>query len=411
MSLNNEASWAVKHALEHNLIVEEDTAVLFQSWNQLDVHLQHLKSAFSSFDCLHSVAIKTNPNISVLKRIVDQGFGLEAASMEEVELAFRAGILPSKLVFDSPVKTRLELQRCHTEFAGIIVNANCISELARMPENPNFTLGLRINPMQSSDAPAMYDVSTDESKFGQPIEDEKEILQAILEYPITQLHVHVGSSISNMEESIAAFSKVGELISKANIQLKQNAIDRQIETFDIGGGLVPEKLKEGVPSTMEKFAKAIWKKTPMLRNVKIITEFGQWVHFHAGYAISNIEYVLTRKNKQIIFIHLGADYFMRDAYYKTRPMSVKLWRNGFFEEKEGMTTDFAGPLCFAGDYVKKNDFFPIAKDTDKVAFLGTGSNSYGLWSRHCSRKIPKILGVDYKNKHIDILSERQHINF
>mmetsp|Transcript_63053 Transcript_63053/g.70518 ORF Transcript_63053/g.70518 Transcript_63053/m.70518 type:complete len:129 (+) Transcript_63053:1399-1785(+) len=57
-------------------------------------------------------------------------------------------------------------------------------------------------------------------------------------------------------------------------------------------------------------------------------------------------------------------------------------------------TDLAGPLCFAGDYVQQQIQFPTLEEGDEVLLLNTGSNAYGLWSRHCSRTIPQVIGVD-----------------
>jgi len=87
---------------------------------------------------------------------------------------------------------------------------------------------------------------------------------------------------------------------------------------------------------------------------KLVTEFGQWVHASAGFAISAIEYVIQPDR---VFVHLGADFFMRDAYTKARPFPLAVissrgqWRSGATRP-----FDIAGPLCFAGDYLahKKN---------------------------------------------------------
>ena len=44
--LDIEASWVLKNLISENLIDETDTAVIFQSFNQLDNYLTHLKSCF-----------------------------------------------------------------------------------------------------------------------------------------------------------------------------------------------------------------------------------------------------------------------------------------------------------------------------------------------------------------------------
>jgi len=408
-SLEKEACWALKELISKNQIDDSDTAIIVQSWNQLDAYLKHLKTSFPN-TTLHAIAIKTNPHPEVLKYIVERGFGLEAASLEEVKLAVKAGISFDKIIFDSPVKTRREISFCHENYPGIKLNVNSLEELQRIPENPSFTLGIRINPMINTGAPTLYHVSSDESKFGVPITEKEEILKAIICYPVSQLHVHAGSHMTNLESSILAIQVLVELAEKANEQLKQNGIDRTIQFLDIGGGLAPEILAEYKKSHMQDYAEKLVKHIPNLLNYQIITEFGQWCYFYTGYAFSQVEYTLKRSGKEVVFIHLGADYLMRDAYTKPRGIAFKTFTSQGEEKKaKEKIYDIAGPLCFAGDYLVKNHLLPEANEGDWLGLLNTGSNSYGLWSRHCSRTIPKVFGVDFNQRNTVLLSDRQEV--
>lgn len=74
--------------------------------------------------------------------------------------------------------------------------------------------------------------------------------------------------------------------------------------------------------------------------------------------------------------------------------------------RSSVRTDIAGPLCFAGDYLQKGVDLPRLEEGDGLLLLNTGSNAYALWSRHCSRTIPAIYGVDYDAKRLDLLSAR-----
>jgi diaminopimelate decarboxylase len=404
--LEKEANWTLQKALQENLITEEDTAVIFQSWNQLEVYLTHLKEAFPA-NTLHAIAIKTNPHPKVLKKISDLGFGLEAASMEEVQLAIDAGVEFSKIIFDSPVKTKLEIDFCNKHLPGIRLNVNSLEELTRMPQNPTFTLGIRINPMIETGAPDIYHVSSDESKFGVPIIEKKQIIDAIIRFPVTQLHVHAGSHMTELDASIEAVKALVELAIEANQNLELNGIKRKITTLDIGGGLPPEQLEENKQSYMQQYALGIVENCPNISNFTLITEFGQWCYFYTGYAFSRVEYTLIRGEKKVLFIHLGADYLMRDAYVKPRGVSFLTFSNyGVLKTAKASHYDIAGPLCFAGDYVTKNQLLQGPEEGDWLALINTGSNSIGLWSRHCSRMIPKVIGCDMNNQSLEILSER-----
>jgi diaminopimelate decarboxylase len=63
----------------------EDTAAIVAHLPRLKARLAHLTAAMPGMQ--HSIAIKTNPQISLLRTLVGWGYGLEAASIEEVRRA------------------------------------------------------------------------------------------------------------------------------------------------------------------------------------------------------------------------------------------------------------------------------------------------------------------------------------
>jgi diaminopimelate decarboxylase len=431
---------ALREGAASGLFDDEDSSVIFESFTVLHEYATHLRAAFNHPNAIHAVAVKTNPHKEVLRALVSWGFGLEAASFEELLLAKSAGIAPENLVFDGPVKTTKEIAKCNEMFPGLNINVNCLEELDRFPSADKCTLklGIRVNPMVDTGAPAVYHVSGDDSKFGTPVAESDALLEAIMKYNITTLHVHAGSSMKYLDQSVLAVKKVFDLAQTANSMLAAEGSKRRIDCIDMGGGLLPEvlsgeamafsrslharKREDNAPiSTMHTYATLLRKEMPELFSTyRLITEFGQWVHFYCGFAVSEVEYVVAKKNKSVMYIHLGADFFMRDVYTgKSRDASLQVL-TGDVCLKGTLTAaapaeggrvfeplfDVAGPLCVAGDYLKKDLCLipaggasggdkrmnnPVAGDL--LVLLGTGSNSYGMWSRHCSRTIPKVVGV------------------
>jgi diaminopimelate decarboxylase len=207
--------------------------------------------------------------------------------------------------------------------------------------------------------------------------------------------------------AIEAVKSLMELAIEANNTLELNGIERKITALDIGGGLSPEILGENQESNMRSYARAITENCPEIVNFKLITEFGQWCYFYTGYAYSRVEYSLIRGDKKIIFIHLGADFLMRDAYSKPRGLSFLTFDiKGELKTTTSSLFDIAGPLCFAGDYVTKNQLLQDPEEGDWLGLVNTGSNSIGLWSRHCSRMVPKVLGSNMNANALEVLSER-----
>ena len=380
--------WAAHKA---NLFPKSSNAQYFYDFDCLLDRLGILKQYFPK-GVLHAVAIKTQSNSAVLQKIVDNGMGLEAASIEEVHLALATGIEASKIVFDSPVKTREEIDFCHHQLAGIYVNANSLEELKRYPPDFSGRLGLRINPLVRSDAPSIFDVAQKRSKFGVPIDQEAAIIQASIDYPIKGLHLHIGSGIRNFSGNIEAIGRVLKLAYKIN-QLRP---DNPLEFLDIGGGIDFEAAT-GSTFSVASFVDVLIKQYPtMFEDFQLITEFGKFVHKHNAFAVSTIEYVTPPQQASeagTAFIHIGADLFLRKVYSKLSinyPCSVHCP-----QKKPSSSTlkyNIAGPLCFAGDFLYYDLVLPKLQSGDLFFMHQVGANTLSLWSNHCSRTAPYFVG-------------------
>ncbi len=387
----------------------KDTALLITDVRVLTQRLDLLTQAFPE-GTRHAVAIKTNPHKQMLATILAHGFDLEAASIEEVELALEAGAGPHNIVFDSPVKTRDEILQCST-FNGMQVNANMLSELQRYPDSLKCQLGLRINPGIDTGAPELYAVSTDESKFGVPLAAESEIMAACLRYPITALHMHSGSQMRNLKVQLKAILRLFELAQAIDNHRVSHDNNWRINTINIGGGLPAESEPE--QPVMRSYAAQVTELATAYPAYKLRTEFGQWTHRAAGYALTRVEYVGDGPVPNI-FVHLGADLFTRHVYAPAAALNITVLNPDGTTKTDptdllAKTVNIAGPLCFAGDYLARNIELPCIKEGDWLLISDVGANTYGLWSRHCTRSIPKVLSIDHRGS-VSQWSDRQTIN-
>ena len=360
-----------------------DTAVIGVNLPVLVSRLHYLKEVFPA-GVQHSIAIKTNPHPKVLEFLVHQGFGLEAASIEEVRMALKAGCAPGDIVFDSPVKTRHEIREI-SSLSDMLVNVNSIEELDRFKPDFKGIIGIRINPQVHTGAPELFDVSKNESKFGVPVDMKDRIVDAALRYPVRALHMHSGSQMNDLKVQRGALKELKRIADAINA-----VAPGKIKILDIGGGLPTEPLSG--KTQMEAYGQIVaevFRRSSYL----LVTEFGQWIQAESGFAISTIEYLLSPNR---LFIHLGADFFMRDAYSRPRSFPMTVW-NGDGTQVEGQDKlyDVAGPLCFAGDYLAHSSPLPNNLQEGQFLFIDhTGANTYGLWSRHCSRTLPATWAWD-----------------
>lgn len=357
-----------------------DKANYFYLKEALHYRLNLLKEFFPS-DTLHAIAIKTNNHPEVLKYIASKGFGLEAASIEEVKLAQTAGVPTNKIVFDSPVKTKNEIKYCHENLHGALINVNCLEEIKRYPKDFNCKLGLRINPLIDVNTDKNLNVSKINSKFGVPFTKKDEIFHVLTESDqFTALHFHIGSGISDFEPNLKAYKLLSKFILKVNKTRIEKGIFTLIDTLDIGGGIDFELEKENGLKDFTRSLNEEHKNT----DLKLVTEFGKFIHENNSFVSSSVEYI-TKNTPEThnAFIHVGADLFLRKIYSSMKidyPISVV--------GKQGLQQKYriVGPLCFAGDVLYESIELPILEEGDEILILNTGANTYSMWSRHCSRE-------------------------
>lgn len=383
----NRAYRIFNSAQSSQLLDEEDHLVIFYDFKILDHRLSAVKDAFP-LSAQHSVAIKTNPLLEVLKYISKRGFGLEAASYEECQLAFSAGA--NSIFWDSPAKTRRQIL-ASTYDPGIAINADSIDD-AKMIFQTGYSneIGLRINPQTGQNAHESMSVAGQYSKFGHPISDRNHLIKFITSNPtIRRLHVHSSSQSKDLNKLSDGVRSVIDLANEIN-----SSATNQIQTINIGGGLAVSYLNEECP-TVEEYAAILKSRCPEIfdETYTVQTEFGRYYHANAGFTVSNVAQIKRIDSHQIAILHSGADLFLREAYnpgawpHRIEIIGEKL------EERKRLTTDLAGALCFGGDYLMKGVEIPELKLDDKVVILDTGANSFSLWSRHCSRSFPKVIGV------------------
>jgi diaminopimelate decarboxylase len=109
-----------------------------------------------------------------------------------------------------------------------------------------------------------------------------------------------------------------------------------------------------------------------------------------------VEYVKRSGGDRLAVIHLGADFMLRRAY---RPDE---WHHDIAvldaegRPKHGLPepVNVVGPLCFAGDVLARGVMLPAVAPGDFVILRDVGAYTLGMWSRHCSRGLPLVLGHD-----------------
>jgi diaminopimelate decarboxylase len=398
-----------------NLIRPDDTALFFYDLSFINDRIKTLKAVFPE-NAVHAIAAKANPLSGILYRINTLGVGLEVASLPELYVAEKAGFAPQNIVFDSPCKTRAEIE--YALQAGVYINADSFDELDRIAEllattESKSKIGLRINPQVGTGSIKSTSVAGMISKFGVPLNENREqIIDCYRKYSwLKGIHVHIGSQGCPVPLLVEGIRKTLDLAIEINIVLEQES-KAPVSVFDIGGGL-PVSYHEGKePVTMNQYSSILRKKCPELfkDEFRLITEFGRYIYANAGWVAAKVEYVKRGPGYNIIMTHVGADLFLRKCYNPGdwHHHITVVDKNG--NPKTGIDTSkyiVAGPLCFAGDVMATDLELPLVVEGDYLLIHDTGAYTISMWSRYNSRQMPKVIGYHPGNDSFEILKERE----
>ncbi len=422
---------ALQAAVANGMLRSIDGAAIFYDLTFLRHRLLRLLSAFPA-GTLHGLAIKANPLVRIMEFTsgISPFIGVEAASAGEVMLALRSGYPPRSIVFDSPAKTREDIQ-----FAlktGVHLNIDNLAELKRVDEAlknslsapgntlriSDLSIGIRINPQVGLGTILESSVAGEYSKFGVPIRYQyQELRKAFLDHEwLRGLHLHVGSQGCAVDMLAEGIGILYDFMTVINEDRKKSGMP-PADIFDIGGGLPVSYLSGVDPPAIEMYAEKIARRAPLLfdqgRPVRLITEFGRWTYTNAGWTVSRVEYVKRDPTINTLMLHVGADLFVREC------LNPRDWPHEYTvydkagRPKQGVDDhpyNLAGPLCFSGDIIARNVTLPRVEEGDLLVIHDTGSYTFSMWSRYNSRLTPRILGYEDDGKSFLILKEREELD-
>jgi diaminopimelate decarboxylase len=364
-------------------IAEEiGTPVYVYSRATLERHARVFTEALSEIpEKLIAFAVKSNPNLAVLKILQREGFGADVVSGGELMRALAAGMPPEKIVFSGVGKTHAELELGLSKGIGQfnIESREEGRELAEIAEGMGLTASatLRVNP--DVDAKTHEKISTGkaENKFGIPLIRAVEVFDELA--PLEGLNlrgvaVHIGSQLDDLEPLETAFEKVGQLVADLR------AAGHQVTHVDLGGGLgVPYKAGDELPSPAEYGAMVA--RITRDWDVHLTFEPGRVIAGNAGVLLTRVVRVKRGGNGPPFVI---VDAAMNDL---ARPALYGAWHDFDAAEPTGerMIANIVGPICETGDTFARDRDCDAVQSGDLAIFRTAGAYGATMASSYNSR--------------------------
>ncbi|MFT5451907.1 MAG: diaminopimelate decarboxylase [Enterobacterales bacterium] len=372
----------IQQAIDAKIIDEQLTAIGVMDFDGLK---QTVADAYAAFpeNFHHTFAVKANSLVKVLSQLKDSGMGAEVSSPGELLIALSAGYSPEQVIYDSPTKTLADIRTCIE--SGISLNIDNLQELDRvdqlMAEFPDTTsvIGFRINPQIGGGKISSTSTATATSKFGYALDDgnnRQTMIEIYKQRPwLKSIHTHTGSQGCALELMATGIAAITELAEEINDQLG----NQQIIRLDIGGGLPVNFSSDDVTPTFKEYAELLKAKVPVLftNKFQVKTEFGRAIVAKNGFIVTRVEYTKISGGRHIVATHAGAQIITRSAFLpKSWPLRVTGYSPKGEEyqvtESNLVPTDIAGPCCFAGDLVCKEQQLPKFFPDDYVLIHDTG---------------------------------------
>ncbi len=335
-------------------------------------------------------AVKSNPNLAVLRLLQREGYGADVVSGGEMARALAAGMPAEDIVFSGVGKTAAELA------AGLeagIGQFNIESEeegleLAQLAveRGQRATCALRVNP--DIDAGTHEKISTGkrDNKFGVPIDQAAAMYARLSAAPGLNMRgvaVHIGSQLGDLAPLEAAFRKLGELIAEIRAQ------GDIITHADLGGGLgVPYKAGEVMPSPAE-YAEMVARVTEDW-DVTLMFEPGRVIAGNAGVLLTRVIRVKRNANREPFVI---VDAAMNDL---ARPALYGAWHDFDAVKPSGarMSANIVGPICETGDTFAMGREMEAVGPGDLAIFRTAGAYGATMASSYNSRGFVAEVMVD-----------------
>jgi diaminopimelate decarboxylase len=368
---------------------EVGTPVYVYSRATLERHARVFRAALSALPKVHlAFAVKSNPNLAVLKVLQREGYGADVVSGGELERALRAGMAPRDIVFSGVGKTWRELERGLS--AGIgqfnIESEEEGRELAEIAAARGLVAAcaLRVNPDVDAGTHAKISTGKKENKFGVAIDEAPGIYARLAGLPgldMRGIAVHIGSQLSDLAPLEAAFTRLGQLIGELR------AAGLKVTHADLGGGLgVPYKAGDVLPSPAEYGAMVA--RVTQGWDVTLAFEPGRVIAGNAGVLLTTVIRIKRSGNRTPFVI---VDAAMNDL---ARPALYGAWHDFDPVRPTGqrMTANIVGPICETGDTFATDRDIEALTAGDLAVFRTAGAYGATMASSYNSRGfVPEVL--------------------
>jgi len=352
---------------------------------------QKITEAFKSTRVKIHYACKALTNINVLKLFKGLGSGLDAVSIQEVELGLKAGFNPREILYTPNCVSMEEIDEAVE--LGVRINIDNIAILEEFGHKygADIPLCVRINPHILAGANHKISTGHIDSKFGISIYQLPHVHRIVEtnHMKVEGIHMHTGSDILDVEVFLRATEIMFEMAKGF----------KDLDYIDFGSGFkVPyrmddvstdvESLGEHLSTRFNDFCKEYGKE------LTLIFEPGKFLVSEAGTFVARVNVIKQTTSTVFAGLDTGLNHFIRPMFYEAYHEIINI------SKTSGKTRIYTvvGYICET-DTFGWNRKITESSEGDYLAFKNAGAYCYAMSSNYNSRFRPAEVmvheGKDY----------------
>jgi diaminopimelate decarboxylase len=361
-----------------------DTAVMTEQYKRIT-------GAFSGTRVRINYACKALTNINVLKLFRGLGSGLDAVSVQEVELGLMAGFAPRDILYTPNCVSIEEIDEVVE--LGVRINIDNIAILEEFGHKygDKIPLCVRINPHVLAGGNHKISTGHIDSKFGISVYQIPHVHRIVETYKmkVEGIHMHTGSDILDTE----TFLRASEIMFETAKEFKE------LDYVDFGSGFkVPYKVDD-ISTDVDALGKELSHRFNQFcksygKELTLIFEPGKFLVSEAGSFVARVNVIKQTTSTVFAGLDTGMNHFIRPMFYDAYHEIINVSKPG------GKTRIYTvvGYICET-DTFGWNRKISEAAEGDYLLFKNAGAYCYAMASNYNSRFRPaEVLvhnGTDY----------------
>ena len=280
--------------------------------DQIKRQYKRLSSAFQGIETRFLYACKALNNINIMRLLLKEGAGLDAVSINEVELGLLAGFQPNDILFTPNCVSMQEYERAVE--LGVRINIDNISILEQFGDRygNSVPVCVRLNPHIMAGGNVNISTGHIDSKFGISIHQLRHLTRVVKSHniKINGLHMHTGSDILDAE----VFLRGAELLFEAAEHFPD------LEYLDFGSGFKVAYKEGDVTTDIEALGAAISQRFAQFckdygRELTLMFEPGKFLVSEAGVLLVKVSVVKQTTATVFAGVDSGQNHLIRPMFY------------------------------------------------------------------------------------------------